>query len=134
MQSSLEAGASFISTKDFLPDVLDYCKSKSIPILCAAKSIEESSKACENGANLLKVYPAGQIYEYTFREIVNIKKDYNSCVGIVASGGISRDNIRQYASYGATHFAIGFDLSNMSCSEVDHELGLCDSVLRDIQA
>lgn len=127
---SLQAGAQFISTKDFLPEVLQYCNAINIPVLCAVKSMKESVQAIELGAKVLKLYPSAQMYEYTFQEIAKLRKESANRISILASGGINGGNLLKFKEYGATHFAIGYDMKVMSCSEVDHDLALCDEILR----
>lgn len=92
--------------------------------------MKESVQAIELGANALKLYPSAQMYEDTFQEIAKLRKESSTRISIVASGGINNDNLRRFKKYGATHFAIGYDLNTMSCAEIEQDLVLCDEILQ----
>lgn len=92
--------------------------------------MKESVQAIELGATVLKVYPSAQMYEYTFQEIAKLRKETRHRLNILASGGVNKDNLLRFKEYGATHFAIGYDLASTSCSEIELDLSMSDIILK----
>src|SRR5690349_10691437 len=58
--AAIDAGAQFLVTPALLPDVIRVANSKHIPIVCGAYTPTEILAAWQMGADLVKVFPAGQ--------------------------------------------------------------------------
>ncbi len=103
LKSALDAGATFIVTPVLVDDVVSYCVKKSIPVFPGAFSPYEIYKAWQAGASMVKVFPAGVLGPKYFREIKGPFKD----VELLACGGVTPDNLKDYFYNGACAVAFG---------------------------
>ncbi len=103
LKAALDSGATFIVTPVLVEDVVSYCVKKSIPVFPGAFSPYEIYKAWQAGATMVKVFPAGVLGPKYFREIKGPFKD----VELLACGGVTPDNLKDYFSNGADAVAFG---------------------------
>lgn len=98
------AGAKFIVSPGFDPEIVDYCLEKELPVFPGCITPSEIAQAVKRGLKVVKFFPAGQFggvnaikalaAPYTMVRFmptggVNAKnlKDYLSCDKIIACGG-----------------------------------------------
>lgn len=103
LKVALDAGASFIVTPVLIDDVTKYCVKNGIPIFPGAFSPQEIYMAWESGATMVKVFPAGMLGPRYFREI---RGPFND-IELLACGGVTVDNLKDYFSNGAAAAAFG---------------------------
>ena len=103
LKVALDAGASFIVTPVLIEDVTKHCQKSSIPVFPGAFSPQEIYRAWECGATMVKVFPAGILGPRYFREI---RGPFND-IELLACGGVTTDNLKDYFSNGAAAAAFG---------------------------
>ena len=103
LEEALMAGANFIVTPILNLEVIRRCVNESIPVFPGAFSPTEIFTAWQEGASMVKVFPANQLGP---SYIKNVKAPLSK-IKLLATGGISCDNAEQYLNAGAAGFGIG---------------------------
>ena len=103
-REAVEAEATFLVSPCLVPEVQDWADDHGIPTLPGALTPSEIWKAHRAGAAVVKVFPArsagGPSY---FRELRGPFRD----VPLLACGGVSTENAREYMEAGADVLAFG---------------------------
>lgn len=100
---ALEAGAKFIVTPSIADEVIEYCYLNSVPVFPGALTPTEIYKAWQQGATMVKVFPASLFGPAYFRDI---KGPFQN-IELMAVGGVSNENIAEYFAMGASAVAFG---------------------------
>ena len=89
------AGAKFIVSPGFDPEIVDYCLEKKIPVLPGCISPSEVAQAVKRGLTIVKFFPAEQA-----GGIAMIKAMAAPYVGLkfMPTGGINAENLTEYLS------------------------------------
>ena len=104
VDKAVGAGAKFIVSPGFDPEIVDYCIEKEIPVLPGIISPSEAAQAVKKGLEVVKFFPAEQFggvstikalsapyimlkFMPTGGVSVNNLKDYLSCDKIICCGG-----------------------------------------------
>ena len=93
---AVEAGAKFIVSPGFDPEIVDYCISKNIPVLPGCITPSEVTQAVKRGLEVVKFFPAEQ-----FGGVATIKAlaaPFTS-VRFMPTGGISAKNLADYLGF-----------------------------------
>ena len=93
---AVAAGAKFIVSPGFDPEIVDYCISKKILVLPGCITPSEIAQAVKRGLEVVKFFPAEQ-----FGGVPTIKAlaaPYTS-VKFMPTGGISAKNLKDYLSF-----------------------------------
>ena len=87
------AGAKFIVSPGFDPEIVDYCLEKEIPVFPGCITPSEVAQAVKRGLRVVKFFPAEQ-----FGGIATIKALSAPYVGLkfMPTGGISAKNLKEY--------------------------------------
>lgn len=103
-QQAYQAGAQFLlGPHKFTQEMLDFAKEKQIVSVPAAMTPSEVASMFNGGADIVKVFPAAVVTPRFF-------KDIQAPLGklpLMAVGGISRENAREYLACGASFLGIG---------------------------
>lgn len=93
VDSAVEAGAKFIVSPGFDPEIVDYCLEKEIPVFPGCITPSEVAQAVKRGLRVVKFFPAEQ-----FGGIATIKALSAPYVGLkfMPTGGISAKNLKDY--------------------------------------
>ena len=92
---AVAAGAKFIVSPGFDPEIVDYCIAKDIPILPGCITPSEVAQAVKRGLEVVKFFPAEQ-----FGGVATIKAlaaPYTQ-VKFMPTGGVSAKNLENYLS------------------------------------
>jgi 2-dehydro-3-deoxyphosphogluconate aldolase/(4S)-4-hydroxy-2-oxoglutarate aldolase len=103
MKLALDAGARFIVSPMLVYDVVEYCRDNEIPVFPGAFTPQEIYNAWVAGATMVKIFPAQFMGPGYIKEI---KGPFNS-IDMLACGGITPDNIRDYFGCGVSAVAFG---------------------------
>jgi 2-dehydro-3-deoxyphosphogluconate aldolase/(4S)-4-hydroxy-2-oxoglutarate aldolase len=103
LHSALDSGATFIVLPTLVEEVVEYCAKKSIPVFPGALTPQEIYKAWRAGATMVKIFPAKLVGPGYFKEIKGPFQD----IALLACGGVTPENIRQYFLHGASAVAFG---------------------------
>lgn len=90
---AVEAGAKFIVSPGFDPEVVDYCISKDIPVFPGCITPSEVAQAVKRGLKVVKFFPAAQ-----FGGVSTIKALAAPYVGVkfMPTGGVNAKNLADY--------------------------------------
>lgn len=90
---AVAAGAKFIVSPGFDPEIVDYCLSKEIPIFPGCITPSEVAQAVKRGLKVVKFFPAEQ-----FGGVATIKAMAAPYVGLkfMPTGGVSAKNLESY--------------------------------------
>ena len=92
---AVAAGAKFIVSPGFDPEIVDYCLSKEIPVYPGCITPSEVAQAVKRGLKVVKFFPAEQ-----FAGVATIKALAAPYVGVkfMPTGGVSAKNLESYLS------------------------------------
>lgn len=95
VDAAAAAGAKFIVSPGFDPEIVDYCLEKKIPVLPGCISPSEVAQAVKRGLTIVKFFPAEQA-----GGIAMIKAMAAPYVGLkfMPTGGINAENLTEYLS------------------------------------
>ena len=93
---AVAAGASFIVSPGFDPEIVDYCLEKDILVLPGCITPSEVAQAVKRGLEVVKFFPAEQ-----FGGLSTIKALAAPYVNMMfmPTGGVSAKNVREYLGY-----------------------------------
>ena len=103
LKKAIDAGAKFIVMPSIVEEVIEYCIINDIPVFPGALTPTEILKAWNMGATMVKVFPATVFGTGYFRDI---KAPFRN-IELMAVGGVSADNIREFFEMGASGAAFG---------------------------
>lgn len=103
LKAAVDAGANYVVTPVIVPQVISYCVKKNIPVFPGAFTPLEIYTAWQSGASMVKLFPAkfsGPAY------IQEIKGPFEK-IKIMAAGGVTAENIKEFFKFGASAVAFG---------------------------
>ncbi|MCK9573435.1 MAG: bifunctional 4-hydroxy-2-oxoglutarate aldolase/2-dehydro-3-deoxy-phosphogluconate aldolase [Candidatus Omnitrophica bacterium] len=103
LEDALNAGATFIVMPVLIKDVMAYCVKNEIPVFPGAFSPSEIYECWQQGATMVKVFPAGFLGAKYFKEIKGPFRD----IELLACGGVTAENMPEYFLAGASAIAFG---------------------------
>lgn len=93
---AVKAGAEFIVSPGFHPEIVDYCLKNNIPVFPGCTSPSEAAQAVKRGLNVVKFFPAEQAGGIAM--IKAIAAPYQN-LKFMATGGIHPENLKAYLSF-----------------------------------
>ena len=93
---SVHAGAEFIVSPGFDPEIVDYSIEKKIPVLPGCITPSEAAQAVRRGLSVIKFFPAEQAGGLAF--IKAMAAPYTS-LSFMPTGGINPENVKKYLEY-----------------------------------
>ncbi|MBQ9940952.1 MAG: bifunctional 4-hydroxy-2-oxoglutarate aldolase/2-dehydro-3-deoxy-phosphogluconate aldolase [Clostridia bacterium] len=90
---AVNAGAKFIVSPGFDPEIVDYCISKNIPVFPGCITPSEVAQAVKRGLKVIKFFPAEQAGGVSM--IKAMAAPYNM-VTFMPTGGINAKNLKDY--------------------------------------
>ena len=95
VDAAVAAGAKFIVSPGFDPEIVDYCLEKEIPVFPGCITPSEVAQAVKRGLKVVKFFPAEQ-----FGGVATIKAMAAPYVGLkfMPTGGVSAKNLESYLS------------------------------------
>lgn len=106
--AAIQAGAQFLVTPAFLPEVIACGQSRGVEVICGAFTPTEILAAWQAGASLVKVFPAGRMGPEYIRDILGPFPT----IPLVPTGGIHLENCAAFLKAGAYTVGIGSSLVN----------------------
>jgi 2-dehydro-3-deoxyphosphogluconate aldolase/(4S)-4-hydroxy-2-oxoglutarate aldolase len=104
----VRAGAAFLVTPTLLPDVIAVGSERGVPVVCGAFTPTEILTAWRLGADLVKVFPAGELGPTYIKDVLAPLPG----IPLVPTGGIKLENCAAFLAAGAYTVAIGSNLVN----------------------
>ena len=93
---AVQAGAEFIVSPGFDPEIVDYCIKKKIPVLPGCITPSEAAQAVRRGLSVIKFFPAEQAGGLAF--IKAMAAPYTS-LSFMPTGGINPEKVKKYLEY-----------------------------------
>lgn len=106
LQQALDAGASFIVTPTVVPEVIEACVGRGIPVMPGAYTPTEIQQAWELGAHCVKIFPAETLGPGYLRAI----KAPLPHIALMPTGGVSVETLGAFKKAGASAFGVGSPL------------------------
>ena len=91
------AGAKFIVSPGFDPEIVDYCLEKNIPVFPGCATPSEVAQAAKRGMKVVKFFPAEQAGGIAM--IKAMAAPYTA-MRFMPTGGISAKNLKDYLAFG----------------------------------
>jgi len=128
-KTAINAGAKFLLSPVMLSkEILDLCRESSIITVPGAMTPTEIYKSFQEGADIVKVFPATSCGTRYFKDI----KAPLGNLPLMAVGGITADNAKEFLNNGADFLGIGSGLFNKKDIENENIEGLLKS-LKDFE-
>ena len=105
-RDAVEAGAMFLVTPNTDTQVIEYAVSKDVPVIAGAFTPTEVYTAWAAGAQMIKVFPCGMFGPKYIREL---RGPFDQ-IPLVAVGGVTSSNIKEYFEAGAMAVGAGTSL------------------------
>jgi 2-dehydro-3-deoxyphosphogluconate aldolase/(4S)-4-hydroxy-2-oxoglutarate aldolase len=103
LKTALDSGATFIVMPTLIEDVIEYCVKNVVPVFPGALTPQEIYCAWEAGATMVKVFPSAVFGPSYIKEV---RAPFGS-IELLACGGITTENIKDYFVSGASAVAFG---------------------------
>jgi 2-dehydro-3-deoxyphosphogluconate aldolase/(4S)-4-hydroxy-2-oxoglutarate aldolase len=104
-KKAVDAGAMFLVTPNMDIGVIEYARSRSVPVISGALTPTEVYAAWSAGADMVKVFPCNMFGPQYIRDL---RGPYEQ-IPLVAVGGVTLDNIQEYFTAGVA--AVGASTS-----------------------
>jgi 2-dehydro-3-deoxyphosphogluconate aldolase/(4S)-4-hydroxy-2-oxoglutarate aldolase len=128
-KTAINAGAKFLLSPVMLSkEILDLCRESSIITVPGAMTPTEIYKSFQEGADIVKVFPATSCGTRYFKDI----KAPLGNLPLMAVGGITADNAKEFLNNGVDFLGIGSGLFNKKDIENENIEGLLKS-LKDFE-
>ncbi|NOV00882.1 bifunctional 4-hydroxy-2-oxoglutarate aldolase/2-dehydro-3-deoxy-phosphogluconate aldolase [Paenibacillus planticolens] len=108
-QKAVQAGAAFLVTPNLDEDVIRYASREGIPIFPGAMTPTEVVKAWKAGATAIKIFPSASLGLAYIKELM-APLDH---IPMMAVGGVTEENIKQFLDLGCYGLGIGGSLINL---------------------
>jgi 2-dehydro-3-deoxyphosphogluconate aldolase/(4S)-4-hydroxy-2-oxoglutarate aldolase len=108
-KQAVNAGAAFLVTPNTDEDVIRWAKEQQIPIFPGALTPTEVVKAWKAGATAIKIFPSGSLGISYIKELMGPL----SHIPMMAVGGVTEENIKQFLQIGCYGLGIGGSLINL---------------------
>ena len=103
LDKALKAGATFIVTPAVVPDVIQACVQRKIPVMPGAMTPTEILGAWRLGATMVKVFPADQLGP---GHIKAVKAPFPE-IPLMPTGGVTVETLPAFKKAGADAFGVG---------------------------
>ncbi|MEH6760100.1 MAG: bifunctional 4-hydroxy-2-oxoglutarate aldolase/2-dehydro-3-deoxy-phosphogluconate aldolase [Maribacter arcticus] len=114
-KEAIKAGAQFLVTPNTNIEVIKIAHTHDIPVLMGAVTPTEVCVAIENGADIIKLFPAGSLGINYFKSI----KAPLDKIDFFVVGGINLSNIKDWMEAGASGVGLGSVLTQTTIREGD---------------
>ena len=95
VERAVNAGAKFIVSPGFDPEIVDYCIEKEIPVFPGCITPSEVAQAVKRGLKVVKFFPAEQFGGVS---IIKAMAAPYGMVKFMPTGGINANNLKEYLS------------------------------------
>jgi 2-dehydro-3-deoxyphosphogluconate aldolase/(4S)-4-hydroxy-2-oxoglutarate aldolase len=118
LNQALDAGAGFIVTPVIVPEVIQRCVAKQIPVFPGALTPTEIHQAWNLGATMVKVFPANQFGPDYIKAIKAPLQE----IRLMPTGGVTIETLAAFKQAGADAFGVGsplFDACRVEAGDWD---------------
>lgn len=129
-KNAVQAGAAFLVTPNIDEEVIRWAKSEDIPIFPGAMTPTEIVKAWKAGATAVKIFPSASLGIAYIKELMG-PLDH---IPMMAVGGVTEENIKQFINIGCYGLGIGGSLINLKEIEAGRFEWITDKASRLLSA
>lgn len=104
---AIEAGASFLTTTGFVPEIVAYAVREKIAVLPGALTPTEVAAAWMAGGDMVKIFPCSQVGGPPY---IRMLKAPFPDLRFIAAGGVTQQNASDFILAGADVLGVGSDL------------------------
>ena len=127
-EKAIDAGARFLVTPNFNPEVISIARANQVPIFSGAMTPTEIFSAYQAGADVIKVFPAATLGSGYFKELRGPFPD----IPLMATGGITVENAADFFAAGAAALGVGSSLNLRD--ETPESIAACQETARKLLA
>jgi 2-dehydro-3-deoxyphosphogluconate aldolase/(4S)-4-hydroxy-2-oxoglutarate aldolase len=106
-QRCLDAGAIFLTSTGFVPEVVEFAVKKGVLVIAGALTPTEVINSWKAGSDFVKIFPCGQLGGDGY--IRALKRPFPH-VPMVAAGGVNQQTASNYILAGASALGVGGEL------------------------
>ena len=106
-QRCIDAGARFLTSPGFVPEVVAYAKKVDVVVFPGAMTPTEVIAAWKAGSDFVKIFPTGQVGGTQFLRALKVPLPQ---IPLIASGGVNQVTASDYILAGATAIGLGGEL------------------------
>lgn len=106
-QRCVDAGAKFLSSPGFIPEVVEFAKKNNVAVLPGALTPTEVITAWRSGADLVKVFPCAPVGGDSY---IRALKAPLPQIPLIAAGGVNQQTALNFILAGAVAIGIGGEL------------------------
>jgi 2-dehydro-3-deoxyphosphogluconate aldolase/(4S)-4-hydroxy-2-oxoglutarate aldolase len=106
-QSCIEAGARFLTSPGFVPEVVAFANTANIVVLPGALTPTEVIAAWKAGSDLVKIFPTGLIGGVKYLRALKVPLPQ---IPLIATGGVNQLTAFDFIQAGATAIGVGGEL------------------------
>jgi 2-dehydro-3-deoxyphosphogluconate aldolase/(4S)-4-hydroxy-2-oxoglutarate aldolase len=103
----VDAGARFLTSPGFIPEVIDYARKVDVAVLPGALTPTEIIAAWKAGADFVKIFPTGHVGGIKYVRALKVPLPQ---VPLIATGGVNQSNAAEFILAGADAIGIGGEL------------------------
>ncbi len=129
-ERAVAAGAMFMVSPNFEPTVIEYARSKAVPIIAGALTPTEVYAAWSAGADMVKVFPCRTLGPSYIHEL----RGPFDHIPLVAVGGVNLTNLAEYFRAGAAAVGAGASLFGPQALQGKNIIQLFDNVKKFIES
>jgi 2-dehydro-3-deoxyphosphogluconate aldolase/(4S)-4-hydroxy-2-oxoglutarate aldolase len=106
-QSCFDAGARFLTSPGFVPEVVAYANKVNVVVLPGALTPTEIIAAWKSGSDLVKIFPTGHVGGVQYVRALKVPLPQ---IPLIATGGVNQVNASDFVLAGATAIGVGGEL------------------------
>lgn len=106
-RSCIEAGARFLTSPGFVPEVVAYANTVNVVVLPGALTPTEIIAAWKAGSDLIKIFPTGHIGGVQYVRALKVPLPQ---IPLIATGGVNQLTAFDFIQAGATAIGLGGEL------------------------
>jgi 2-dehydro-3-deoxyphosphogluconate aldolase/(4S)-4-hydroxy-2-oxoglutarate aldolase len=106
-RTCVEAGARFLTSPGFVPEVVAYANTVNVVVLPGALTPTEIIAAWKAGADLIKIFPTGHIGGINYVRALKVPLPQ---IPLIATGGVNQLTAFDFIQAGATAIGLGGEL------------------------
>jgi 2-dehydro-3-deoxyphosphogluconate aldolase/(4S)-4-hydroxy-2-oxoglutarate aldolase len=106
-RQSIEAGARFLTSPGFIPEVVAYARKMNIVVLPGALTPTEIIAAWKAGSDFVKIFPTGHVGGVQYVRALKVPLPQ---IPLIATGGVNQATASDFILAGATAIGVGGEL------------------------
>jgi 2-dehydro-3-deoxyphosphogluconate aldolase/(4S)-4-hydroxy-2-oxoglutarate aldolase len=103
----IDAGARFLTSPGFIPEVVAYARKTDVAVLPGALTPSEIIAAWKAGSDFVKIFPTGQVGGVQYVRALKVPLPQ---IPLIATGGVNQLNASDFILAGATAIGVGGEL------------------------